>query len=44
MRLVIMDDYDGVSEWSAKFIKKRIMDFAPTADRLFTLGLPTGLC
>jgi glucosamine-6-phosphate deaminase len=42
MRLVILDDYSGASEWAAKYIKKRIVDFAPSADRLFTLGLPTG--
>lgn len=43
MRLVIKDDYNGVSEWSAKYIKKRILEFAPTSDRFFTLGLPTGI-
>ncbi|CAF0708665.1 unnamed protein product [Brachionus calyciflorus] len=42
MRLVILDDNDGVSEWAAKYIKKRILDFAPSADRYFVLGLPTG--
>lgn len=42
MRLVILDNYAGVSEWSAKYIKKRINDFKPSADRYFVLGLPTG--
>lgn len=42
MRLVIGDDYDDVSVWAAKYICNRINDFAPTADRHFVLGLPTG--
>ena len=42
MRLVILDDYSRASEWAAKYICKRINQFKPTADRYFTLGLPTG--
>lgn len=42
MRLVILDDYDKVSEWSAKYIRRRILDFNPGPDKYFTLGLPTG--
>src|SRR4051794_9755288 len=42
MKLIILDDYDDVSVWSAKYIRKKIVDFNPSADRLFTLGLPTG--
>ena len=42
MRLVILDDYCKASEWAAKFVKKRINEFAPTAEKYFTLGLPTG--
>ncbi len=42
MRLVILDDYDLASEWAAKYICNRIIHFKPTADRYFTLGLPTG--
>uniref|UniRef100_A0A671K9J0 Glucosamine-6-phosphate isomerase n=1 Tax=Sinocyclocheilus anshuiensis TaxID=1608454 RepID=A0A671K9J0_9TELE len=42
MRLVILDDYDLASEWAAKYIRNRIIQFKPTADRYFTLGLPTG--
>lgn len=42
MRLVILDNYAGVSNWAAKYIKKRINDFKPTKDRYFVLGLPTG--
>jgi glucosamine-6-phosphate deaminase len=42
MKLVILDDYSGASEWAAKYIKKRILAFAPSADRYFVIGLPTG--
>ncbi|GAB1608495.1 glucosamine-6-phosphate isomerase 1-like [Argonauta hians] len=42
MRLVILDTKDSVCEWSAKYIKKKINDFQPSAYRYFTLGLPTG--
>uniref|UniRef100_A0A8C2KEB2 Glucosamine-6-phosphate deaminase 2 n=1 Tax=Cyprinus carpio TaxID=7962 RepID=A0A8C2KEB2_CYPCA len=42
MRLVILDDYDLSSEWAAKYIRNRIIQFKPSADRYFTLGLPTG--
>ncbi|XP_023677990.1 glucosamine-6-phosphate deaminase 2 isoform X2 [Paramormyrops kingsleyae] len=43
MRLVILDNYDLASEWAAKYIRNRIVQFKPSADRYFTLGLPTGL-
>lgn len=42
MRLVILDDYELASEWAAKYIRNRIIQFQPSADRYFTLGLPTG--
>jgi glucosamine-6-phosphate deaminase len=42
MRLVILDDYSGVSDWAAKYIRKRLREFAPSQDRYFVLGLPTG--
>lgn len=43
MRLVITKDYAEMAEWSARYIKKRINDFKPGPDRLFVLGLPTGM-
>nr|XP_019818243.1 PREDICTED: glucosamine-6-phosphate isomerase 2 isoform X2 [Bos indicus] len=43
MRLVILDNYDLASEWAAKYICNRIIQFRPGQDRYFTLGLPTGL-
>lgn len=42
MRLIIRPDYEQVSLWAAYFLARRIRDFAPTADRPFVLGLPTG--
>lgn len=42
MRLLILEDSESVGEWAAKYVKKRIIDFAPSADRCFVLGLPTG--
>lgn len=42
MRLVILDTADNVSEWAAKYVLKRIIDFKPGPDKYFVLGLPTG--
>lgn len=42
MRLIIQNDYDGMSKWVAAYIAKKINDFAPTKERPFVLGLPTG--
>lgn len=43
MRLVILDDYDLVSEWAAKYVKNRINRFNPSTEKYFVLGLPTGM-
>uniref|UniRef100_T1IPI8 Glucosamine-6-phosphate isomerase n=1 Tax=Strigamia maritima TaxID=126957 RepID=T1IPI8_STRMM len=42
MKLVILDEAEEVSTWSAKYIRRRILDFNAGPDRYFTLGLPTG--
>ena len=42
MRLVILDRYDDVSVWAAKYIRRKIIEYKPNANRYFTLGLPTG--
>ena len=42
MKLIILDEYDQVSEWAAKYIRNKILLFNPGPDRHFTLGLPTG--
>ena len=43
MRLVILDDYDQVSEWAAKYVRNKILKFNPGPDKFFVLGLPTGI-
>jgi len=42
MRLLIFDDYDAVSEFAANHVANCIRKFAPTAEKRFVLGLPTG--
>jgi len=42
MRVIIEEGYDEVSSWVARYIKKRILEFNPTAEKPFVLGLPTG--
>ncbi|KAH7883145.1 hypothetical protein F5I97DRAFT_1902389 [Phlebopus sp. FC_14] len=42
MRLIIRDDPAAVGDYIANYIAKRIIDFAPSADKPFVLGLPTG--
>ena len=42
MRLIIHTDYEALSCWVARYIAVAIRAFAPTADRPFVLGLPTG--
>ncbi len=40
MRLVIRENYDGVSEWAANYVARRII--AGKGGERFVLGLPTG--
>lgn len=42
MRLIIRDDPSSVGDYIANYICKRINEFAPTAEKPFVLGLPTG--
>ena len=42
MRLIIEENAAQVAEYAAKYVRRKILDFAPTADRYFVLGLPTG--
>ena len=42
MRLIIQPDISGISKWAANYIATRINKFAPTTERPFVLGLPTG--
>lgn len=43
MKLIILDHYSQASEWAAKYIRNRIIQFNPGPDKYFTLGLPTGM-
>ncbi|GAA4498130.1 glucosamine-6-phosphate deaminase [Pseudaeromonas paramecii] len=42
MRLIPLKQADQVGLWSARYIVDRIKAFAPTPERPFVLGLPTG--
>lgn len=42
MRLIIQKNHENISRFAAEHIARRINEFAPTADRPFVLGLPTG--
>ncbi len=42
MRLIIQEDYDRLSHWAANYVAARINEFAPTPERPFVLGCPTG--
>ena len=42
MRLIIQPYYANMSEWTAAHIVNSINKFAPTSDRPYVIGLPTG--
>ena len=42
MRVIIQADYEKISEWTANYIASKINAFAPSEDKPFVLGLPTG--
>lgn len=42
MKLIILNDYNDVSEFAAKYLVRRMKDFNPGPENFFTLGLPTG--
>jgi glucosamine-6-phosphate deaminase len=42
MKLVIQENFDALSLWVASYVRRRIIEFAPTAQKPFVLGLPTG--
>ena len=42
MRMMIHDDYEKLSKWTAYYIAKKIKEFKPTAKKPFVMGLPTG--
>ena len=42
MRLIIKNSYDDCSKWTADYICNKIIEFKPTKEKPFVLGLPTG--
>ena len=42
MRVIIQENYDFMSTWTAHYIAHKIKKFGPTPERPFVLGLPTG--
>lgn len=42
MRIVIKDTQTDAGKWTADYIINKIKAFAPTADKPFVMGLPTG--
>ncbi|MGV8090320.1 MAG: glucosamine-6-phosphate deaminase [Mangrovibacterium sp.] len=42
MRLVIQEDYEKMSRWTAHYIARKIQLSNPAAEKPFILGLPTG--
>src|SRR3989339_1057554 len=42
MRILIHNNYQTLSTWTAHYIANEILEAQPTADRPFILGLPTG--
>ena len=42
MRMIIQNDYEAMSTWTAHYIVNKIHRYKPTKDRPYVLGLPTG--
>ena len=42
MKLILLEEYNNVSEWAAKYVRNKINKFNPGPGRHFVLGLPTG--
>jgi len=42
MRVIIKKNYDSCAKWTADYIAQRINAFAPTEQKPYVLGLPTG--
>lgn len=42
MRLIIQPNYASISKWTAAYIANKINKAAPTAEKPYVLGLPTG--
>jgi len=42
MRILIHENYQQLSKWTAYYIANKIIEFNPTSEKPFVLGLPTG--
>lgn len=42
MRILIHENYKQISKWTANYIANKIIEFNPTPEKPFVLGLPTG--
>lgn len=42
MRIIIHENYNVLSKWTAHYIARKIKAFNPTQEKKFVLGLPTG--
>ena len=42
MRVIIRNNYENMSKWTADYIVEKINKFNPTSENPFVLGLPTG--
>jgi glucosamine-6-phosphate deaminase len=42
MRIIILQDLEAASRWTACHIASRIREYTPSAEKPFVLGLPTG--
>jgi len=42
MRVIIEPDYVSAAKWTANYVAKSIIDFKPSTNKPFVLGLPTG--
>jgi len=42
MRIIIHENYEFMSKWTAHYVAQKIKEFNPTRRRPFVLGLPTG--
>jgi glucosamine-6-phosphate deaminase len=42
MRILIHENYQQLSKWTAYYIANKIIEFNPTHEKPFVLGLPTG--
>jgi len=42
MRILIHENYEALSKWTARYVANSITAYSPSPDRPFVLGLPTG--